>query len=147
MSNFGKHKPTLTACEEEKQVLPCVFIDDEPPWFLTCPSHAAFSTDRGSPTGTVTWPSPTARDNSGDAPTVTCSPQQGSFAIGSYTVACNASDGADPPNVASNCTFNVTVRGINQWSKYALNNPIILPAKGNSFRQFQGHSLNKKSEV
>ena len=95
---------------------PCI-TDDEPPLFTTCPRTISVPTDQGSPQTTVTWTTPRATDNSGDTPTVTCSPNQGRFAIGSHTVSCVASDGAIPPNQASNCTFNITVRGKTQSTK------------------------------
>ena len=79
-------------------------LDDELP-SVAHPDVAVHTTD---PTGTtVGYDPPTASDNSGVAPTTSCSPAAGAhFPIGDTTVACTASDGAS--NVAS-ATFTVTV--------------------------------------
>jgi hypothetical protein len=59
----------------------------------------------------VTYTPPTALDEAGDSPaaTVSCAPASGStFAIGSTTVTCTASDADDTPNTVSQ-SFTVTV--------------------------------------
>jgi hypothetical protein len=61
------------------------------------------------PSGAVaTFPSPTASDSVDSTPTVNCSPPSGStFALGTTTVSCTASDSAG--NISPAQTFHVTV--------------------------------------
>jgi hypothetical protein len=72
---------------------------------------ANITTDATSSSGaTVTYTSPTAVDEGGETPTVGCSPGSGStFAIGTTTVTCTASD-SDDANGPVQATFTVTVR-------------------------------------
>src|SRR5216683_1353652 len=73
---------------------------------------ADITTNATSPSGAVvTYASPIAVDESGDSPpaTVSCAPVSGStFAIGTTTVTCTASDADDTPNTVSQ-GFTVTV--------------------------------------
>src|SRR6266851_4873958 len=73
---------------------------------------ADITTNATSPSGVVvTYASPIAVDESGDSPpaTVSCAPVSGStFAIGTTTVTCTASDADDTPNTVSQ-GFTVTV--------------------------------------
>src|SRR5713226_7747137 len=73
---------------------------------------ADITTNATSPSGTVVaYASPIAVDESGDSPpaTVSCAPVSGStFAIGTTTVTCTASDADDTPNTVSQ-GFTVTV--------------------------------------
>src|SRR5216684_1018433 len=73
---------------------------------------ADITTNATSPSGAVvTYASPIAVDESGDSPpaTVSCAPVSGStFAIGTTTVICTASDADDTPNTVSQ-GFTVTV--------------------------------------
>src|SRR6266849_1330877 len=73
---------------------------------------ADITTNATSPSGAVvTSASPIAVDESGDSPpaTVSCAPVSGStFAIGTTTVTCTASDADDTPNTVSQ-GFTVTV--------------------------------------
>ena len=58
----------------------------------------------------VSYTAPTAVDEDGTAPAVTCSPASGAtFPIGTTTVTCTASD-ADDQNSPVSATFNVTVQ-------------------------------------
>ena len=60
----------------------------------------------------VTWINPSATDN-GDAPTIVCTPQSGSdFMIGTQDVTCTATDAAGN-QATPDCTFTVTVTGLN----------------------------------
>jgi hypothetical protein len=72
---------------------------------------ANITTDATSPAGaTVTYPAPSASDEEGP-PAVTCAPPSGStFAIGTTTVTCTATDGDDTPATVS-ASFTVTVLG------------------------------------
>jgi hypothetical protein len=79
-------------------------LDNEPPTIADLPDLT-----RTTPNGPVpvTFPLPAASDNSGVAPTVTCTDPSGtSFAVGVTTVTCTATDGAG--NSASS-SFTVTV--------------------------------------
>src|SRR6266851_1571129 len=73
---------------------------------------ADITTNATSPSGAVVaYASPIAIDESGDSPpaTVSCAPVSGStFAIGTTTVTCTASDADDTPNTVSQ-GFTVTV--------------------------------------
>ena len=77
----------------------------------TCPMGLNATADPDTGYATLTW-NLTATDNSGEEPTVTCFPAEGSFPIGVTEVTCTAMDGATPPNNASDCTFNVTVTDV-----------------------------------
>lgn len=74
---------------------------------------ADVTTDATGPSGAVvTYAAPTATDE--DAPAAACSPASGStFAIGSTTVSCSASD-PDDTNGPVSSSFNVTVEGAPQ---------------------------------
>ena len=61
----------------------------------------------------VSWTDPSATDNTGDAPTIVCTPQSGSvFMIGTQDVTCTATDAAGN-RATPDCTFTVTVTGLN----------------------------------
>ena len=80
-------------------------VDAEPPVIADLPDLTRVIPDLGAVA--VTFPTPSATDNSGAAPTVVCSPASGSsFAIGVATVTCTATDGSG--NQASS-SFTVTV--------------------------------------
>ncbi|MEW6127478.1 MAG: HYR domain-containing protein [Acidobacteriota bacterium] len=73
---------------------------------ITCPANVTQATDAGQCSAVVTYTTPTASDNCG-TPTVICSPASGStFAQGTTTVTCTATDGG---NNTANCSFTVTV--------------------------------------
>ena len=75
---------------------------------------ATITINATSPHGAVvTYTPPTAVDESGDspAPTVSCTPASGAtFAIGTTTVTCTASD-SDDTNSPVSASFTVTVKG------------------------------------
>jgi len=80
-------------------------IDTESPQ-ITCPGDITQGNDPGQCNAVVTWPAPTATDNTGVA-SVSCIPASGStFPVGVTTVTCTAADLAG--NTAQ-CSFNVTV--------------------------------------
>jgi hypothetical protein len=79
--------------------------DDSPPIIHDVPDSTTVTTyDDGA---IVTWPMPTASDDTDPAPVVACSPDSGStFPLGTTTVTCTATDASG--NQAS-ATFDVTV--------------------------------------
>ncbi|HWO02809.1 MAG TPA: PxKF domain-containing protein, partial [Blastocatellia bacterium] len=80
-------------------------VDSTPP-VITCPGNVTTSCS-GSSGGVVTYASPTATDNCGGTPTVSCAPPSGSpFPIGATTVNCTATDSC---NNSSSCSFTVSV--------------------------------------
>jgi len=82
-----------------------VKIDTTPPQ-ITCPGDITQDNAPGQCNAVVTWPAPTATDNTGVA-SVSCDPTSGStFPVGVTTVTCTAADLAG--NTAQ-CSFNVTV--------------------------------------
>ncbi|MBK9013666.1 MAG: HYR domain-containing protein [Saprospiraceae bacterium] len=85
-----------------------VTIDDAVPPTITCPANVTVTAGSGQPSAAVTYSAPTVTDNC-DMPATpaVCAPASGSmFFIGTTTVNCNATDGA---NNSSNCSFTVTV--------------------------------------
>ena len=85
--------------------------------FEYCPVDRFQNTSLGESTGLVVWKDPTAVDNSGDDPTVTCSylPRE-RFPIGRTEVGCQA---VDKDHNSAKCTFIVTVFGKNAcYSKH-----------------------------
>ncbi|XP_038058793.1 hyalin-like [Patiria miniata] len=80
-----------------------VTVDQQAPVIDNCPSNVRTNN------AMVTWtPDPTATDDDGTTPEVTCNPAAGSsFPVDATTnVVCNASDAAGNEAI---CTFNVTV--------------------------------------
>jgi uncharacterized repeat protein (TIGR01451 family) len=84
------------------------FVDTNAPTF-NCPGNIT-SNATGPSGATVTYTTPTATDNCGGSPPVTCSPASGTlFPTGMTTVTCTATDACS--NQAS-CHFTVTVNSI-----------------------------------
>ena len=82
-----------------------VFIDVEAPK-MCCP--ISFFIDSAA-TAALTWNKPTISDNSGQIPTVTCSPESGSqFMIGATGVVCRARDSSGNQGT---CAFTVRIKG------------------------------------
>ncbi|XP_038071849.1 hyalin-like [Patiria miniata] len=78
-----------------------------PPAFLFCPADFFVQAADDEDSAQASWNDPTAEDNSGVAPTISCDHVSGSrFTAGSTRVTCTASDGE---NNMSHCTFNITV--------------------------------------
>jgi hypothetical protein len=87
-----------------------VVVNDTDLGLTSLPSN--ITTNATGPQGAVvTYTLPTAVDEDGSAPAVSCSPASGStFAIGTTTVTCTASDSDDTPSSVGG-TFTVTVQG------------------------------------
>ena len=80
------------------------------PTFVVCPTNQSLETKPGLPTALFEWRGPTAADNSGSMPLVTCSPESGSeFLIGHSKVTCVAVDGSSNN---STCIFQIDVQGM-----------------------------------
>ena len=77
---------------------------------LAIATHADITVAATNASGTpVSYTAPAATDEGGETPTVNCAPVSGStFAAGTTTVTCTASDGDDTPSSVSS-TFQVTV--------------------------------------
>ena len=85
------------------------YLDNEAPDFETCPFNQTLNTKPGLPTIVAIWQHPSATDNSGDKPIVTCNPMSGSnFTIGQTLVTCEAVDSSGNNNT---CTFKINVKG------------------------------------
>jgi hypothetical protein len=79
--------------------------DTTPPVLNGVPDSVTVTTTGDS--AVVTWPDPTATDDTDPSPTVSCSPASGStFALGTTTVTCTATDASGNSVSAS---FDVTV--------------------------------------
>ena len=88
-------------------------IDNEPPQFQdgTCPSDVDVVAGAGMAYRMVSWTNPSATDNTGDAPTIVCTPQSGSnFMIGTQDVTCTATDAAGN-KATPDCIFEVAITG------------------------------------
>ena len=73
---------------------------------ICCP--ITFSIDSAATTA-LTWNKPIASDNSGQIPTVTCSPESGSqFMVGATDVVCRV---RDPSGNQGTCAFTVRIKG------------------------------------
>ena len=85
---------------------PLQVIDETAPTFTSVQPDISANAD-SSGTAMVSFVTPTATDNSGEAPSVSCAPPSGSvFSVGATAVTCTATDAA--LNSAQQ-TFNVTV--------------------------------------
>ncbi|XP_038071205.1 hyalin-like [Patiria miniata] len=101
-----------------------VTVDQQTPVIDNCPSNVRTNN------AMVTWtPDPTATDNDGTTPAVTCTPTAGSlFPVDATTiVVCNASDVAGNETI---CTFNVTVDQqvpvIDNCPSYVMTNNVVV---------------------
>jgi hypothetical protein len=87
---------------------PRLMVNDTTPPVLTLPGN--ITKDATSPAGATVNYTVTATDNSGVAPTVSCIPLSGvTFAIGTTTVTCTATDASG--NSSTPGSFTVTVNG------------------------------------
>ena len=85
------------------------FLDAELPVMKDCPANQTLSVNIGESTVTAEWRKPTATDNSGVIPTVTCDLDVGSqFNIGRSVVQCTAYDASGNQAV---CEFIIDVIG------------------------------------
>ena len=73
------------------------------------PSNITVYTDTGSPTANVTWPGPTADDNSGNVTLTSTVSSGAAFPIGITVVTYTAVDGSGNQ---CNLSFTVTVIGM-----------------------------------
>ena len=77
---------------------------------MSCPNDQYLETNPGLATAVVEWGVPTAADNSGDAPKITCDAvSRSEFPIGETSVTCLAFDGS---NNNSTCTFQLSITGV-----------------------------------
>ena len=84
-------------------------LDHEAPKFEICAFNQTLDTQPGQPIAVAFWQSPSATDNSGDIPDVTCDPQSRSkFTIGQTLVTCEAIDSSGNNNT---CSFHIHVNG------------------------------------
>lgn len=100
-----------TADSVNYQVIAQVVVPDTDGDLALSNVPSSFSVNATSPAGaTVSYTAPTATDEDGPAPTVSCAPASGTtFAIGTTTVTCSATAGdTNSPVTAS---FTVTVNG------------------------------------
>ena len=85
------------------------FIDGEAPVLKDCPANQTLFVHNGESTVTADWSKPTATDNSGEIPTVTCDHDVASqFEIGRNIVQCTAHDASGNKAV---CWFKIDVIG------------------------------------
>ena len=85
-------------------------LDNEEPQFEMCPVNQTLDTQPGQPTAVAVWEHPSANDNSGDKPNVTCNLISGNkFTIGQTLVSCEAVDNSGNNNT---CSFKIIVKGI-----------------------------------
>ena len=81
----------------------------ESPVFVFCPQTQTPPTQLGQATAVVVWGEPTATDNSGQEPNITCIPKSETrLPIGQTNVNCTAQDKSG--NMAK-CNFVVDVQG------------------------------------
>ena len=109
---IGKTKVTCTASDGDDSNSPSnsfnVTVNDKD---LTLPTPTDMTVDSTSHNGaTVNYTTPTAGDEGTETPSVSCLPASGStFAIGTTTVNCTATDSGDSNSPVSS-SFHVTVR-------------------------------------
>ena len=85
------------------------YLDKEAPVFEVCPDNQALNTQPGQAFAVATWQNPSATDNSGNLPKVTCDSQsENKFVIGQTSVVCEAVDSSGN-NIT--CNFQITVEG------------------------------------
>ncbi|XP_038062206.1 adhesion G-protein coupled receptor G4-like [Patiria miniata] len=108
---IGDQLVTCTATDAYSNQQECSFTvtvrDNEDPVFSSCPTSFSVDTSPGLDSTLVTWPDPTATDNSGVIPSIDCQPaNNGTFLIGDQSVTCTATDGAENQQ---ECGFVVAV--------------------------------------
>ncbi len=80
------------------------------PVFGTCSIRQNITTDPEQPTAVATWTNPTATDNTGGIPHVSCYPESGTaFPIGVNNVTCYA---VSTNGLVATCDFDVIVTGM-----------------------------------
>ena len=107
---LGMTTVTCVATDGSRNSAQCSFsvtvLDNEPPQ-LTCPTNIAFNTDTGHATKSNVTFTATATENT-LVTNLACVPPSGStFAVGTTTAACSATDSSG--NTAQ-CSFTVTIR-------------------------------------
>jgi uncharacterized repeat protein (TIGR01451 family) len=105
----GTNNVTCTATDDANNSAQCSFnvivSDNEDP-SITCPADVNANTAAGTCAATVGYSDPSATDNCG-TPSVVCVPSSGSsFAVGTNSVTCTATDAAGN---SAQCMFNVIV--------------------------------------
>ncbi|XP_038051960.1 uncharacterized protein LOC119724809 isoform X2 [Patiria miniata] len=111
MFDIGTTEVTYIATDERGLVAVCQFNvtveDTEAPVLMNCPSSLAGSTSPGKPNATVSWPNPTASDNSGSGMILDSTYSPGdTFPIGQTIVVYTATD---PSGNSVNCSYRVIV--------------------------------------
>lgn len=90
-------------------------VDNQPP-SVTCPQNIQVNADKGVQTATVSWPAPTATDNSGSNVAVFQTMQSPStLQAGTYTINVMA---YDPSGQSSSCSFTIKVIGRSRLLEY-----------------------------
>jgi hypothetical protein len=106
---IGTTTVSCTATDASGKTASCAFtvtVNDTQSPTITCPLNIAVSNTAGQCNATVNYAAPSASDNCG-VPSVVCSPPSGStFAVGTTTVNCTATDGSGR---SAGCSFTVTV--------------------------------------
>ena len=96
-----------------------LFSDPEMPTFEVCPVNQTLNTIPGQSFAVAVWKHPSATDNSGDNPSVTCIPLSGStFTIGETSVTCDAVDSSRNNNT---CSFQIDVEGLLSCTVFIVN--------------------------
>jgi hypothetical protein len=84
-----------------------VTVNDTQAPTITCPSNITATTGKGACAATVQFDTPTTTDNCSDIVNVVCNPPSGaSFAKGTTTVTCTATDSS---NNTATCSFTMTL--------------------------------------
>ena len=88
-------------------------LDNEAPNLDMCPLNQTLDTQAGQSTAIAVWEHPSASDNSGDKPNITCdSFSRSEFIIGQTLVTCEAIDSSGNLN---SCSFQINVKGTLSW--------------------------------
>lgn len=121
----GTTTVTCTATDPHDQTAQCTFhvtVNDCEKPVIHCPDNKVACNDTGMCTAAVSFTTPTATDNCGGTPTVSCDPASGtSFAKGTTTVTCTATDASTN---SAQCTFTVTV---NDCESPQITCPVVSP--------------------
>ncbi|XP_071136605.1 sushi, von Willebrand factor type A, EGF and pentraxin domain-containing protein 1-like [Mytilus edulis] len=108
---YGSQSAMFSKCTKDRKWSTSLPLceDKTPPEFITCPSTIHAFADSGSSKATVSWITPSAKDNSGLLPTVrqTKGPRSGQMFESITEIAYVAEDGSS--NTSPPCTFFVVV--------------------------------------
>jgi hypothetical protein len=143
---LGNTTVTLTVTDNHGASSSCtatVTVADNTLPTISCPANITVTANLGSNSAAVSYPAPTASDNCG-VPLVSCTiPSGSSFAIGTTTVSCTATDGSS--NTAS-CAFTVTVLTPQGATQQVGNTVNALVSQG-TLSQANGNALTTKLQA